>query len=141
MLYKRTDGIFTIKFTTKGELYLNILKELKFYGDVQIFGSARKGKQGINKHDIDIGLITDYKSKLFLKEKCLESLERYNKLKNEMEWLPLHFIIIGDFKLEFIVVYSQGVEHLIQFTPKKWRYLIWARIKLIKFIRSLWKKS
>jgi hypothetical protein len=142
--YKNMNNLgcdnLTLKFMTTEEIYLNVLRELKLYGNVHIFGSARKGKQGINNHDIDIGLITDYKSKIFLKERCLESLENYNRLKNEMGWLPLHFNIIGDFSLEFIVIYSRGVEHLIQFTPKKWRYLIWAQISVIKFMRSLWKR-
>jgi len=120
--------------------YYHILKGLIPYGDVRLFGSARKGLQFINNHDIDIGLVTKFKSKKFLKEKCIEVIAEYERLRIKSERLPLHFIIIGDFSSEFLNVWGSDMEHLLQFVPKKWKYLIWFQIYIKKFIQSQWKK-
>jgi len=120
--------------------YYYILKGLIPYGDVSLFGSARRGLQFINNHDIDIGLVTKFKSKEFLKEKCIETIAEYERLRLKEEQLPLHFIIIGDFLSEFLFIKGSNMEHFLQFVPKKWSYLIWFRMSIKKFVQYLWKK-
>jgi predicted nucleotidyltransferase len=116
--------------------YNDILECLRPYGLVSLFGSARVGKEFISNHDIDIGIVTELKSKKFLAERCIEVIEEFGILS-----LPLHFIIIGKFDSEYRYIEDRGVHHLIQFVPRKWRYLIWLKTSIKKWTQSLWKKS
>jgi predicted nucleotidyltransferase len=132
--------------------YYYILKGLTHYGRVYLWGSASKGMEYINSHDIDIGLITNFKSKEFLKEKCVEIITEYmntparhtligGNISVSQFILPLHFIIIGDFSDEFNYIRVADAEHMIQFVPKNWRYVTWIRILIKKLKESLLKKS
>lgn len=116
--------------------YDYILERLKPYGSPKLFGSARHGNEFIHNHDIDIGLVTDLESNKFLIEKCIEVVNENVDLS-----LPLHFIIIGKFQSEYRYIEIGRKNHLIQFVPRKLRYLIWAKVSIIKWIQSWWKKS
>lgn len=132
--------------------YYAILKGLNLYGEAYLWGSASRGSEYVNNHDIDIGLVTNFKSKDFLKEKCVEIIIEYmntparhtligdNILVSQF-LLPLHFIIIGDFSNEFNYISVADAEHMIQFVPKNWRYVTWIRILIKKLKESLLKKS
>jgi len=122
--------------------YKTVLEGLMPYGVPYIWGSASKGKEYRNKHDIDIGLITNFKSKDFLKEKCVNIATEYmNDRVADGLILPLHFIIVGDFSGEFIFVKIFNIVHMVQFIPKHWRYITWAKVVIKKWKKSLLKKS
>jgi hypothetical protein len=128
-----------------------ILKGLIPYGTPAIWGSASRGKEYYHNHDVDIGLITNFKSKEFLKEKCVKITKEYmgtplrhtiigNNVLIKRAVLPLHFIIIGNFSYEFDFVTVSNVVHIMQFIPRNWRYIIWIRVIIKKLKKSLLKK-
>jgi len=121
--------------------YNDILECLRPYGLVSLFGSARVGKEFINNHDIDIGIVTELKSKTFLIEKCTEAIKKYEQTYLKVPRLPLHFIIISNLSSDFIFIKAKGKNHMIQFTHKKWRYMSWGMIIIKKWIESLLKRS
>lgn len=130
-----------MRYTEKTrEYYFRIIGELSIYGKSFLCGSARKYKEFLRNHDVDIGVLTDFKSEEFLIEACSALLEKHKTLgMNTL--LPFHFLLIGNFKFRLQYVQIGNKKHLIQFIPRKYRYLIWLSIKLKKWKKSLLKKS
>ena len=124
------------------EYIFNVIREeLVTYGDVYLYGSAKNKIDYSNLHDIDIGLITDYTSEIFLKAKLVGVIRVYESMPIHIhKKIPLHFLIIGDFDLSLEYFKIDKIEHIIHFIPGKLRYYIWFSIILKKWKKYLLKR-
>lgn len=132
MLYKRTPK-------RDLRIYIYVLDKISTYGYCRLVGSVLHNR--LTANDVDIKIDTYFTSKKFLVERLKEVINFYDhKLVDHSRHLPLHFMVVGDFEQEIIVIKENERQHLIHFIPKKWILLIWVAIKLKKLKLSLLKR-
>src|SRR4030042_6514506 len=127
------------------QLYIFFKELLSLYGNIKLYGSATREEAFIRKHDFDIGIDTDLRSKKFLIEICKNATVLYEKVSQGFgqKPVPIHFIVHGKFDSEFFVITTGKMVHWVNFIPKNKKLVIllwWHILKLKALVLKKLKK-